>query len=44
MSTQVAEEVAAREIRDRIGHPLIDGDGHLIEVREAFVRFVHDQR
>ena len=34
------DELTAREIRERIGHPLIDGDGHLIEVREAFVRFV----
>jgi predicted TIM-barrel fold metal-dependent hydrolase len=39
MSTQT-EELSARDIRERIGHPLVDGDGHLIEVREAFARFV----
>lgn len=38
-----AEEVLATEIRQRVGHPLIDGDGHLIEVREAFVRFIEDK-
>jgi predicted TIM-barrel fold metal-dependent hydrolase len=37
------DELPAREIRQRVGHPMIDGDGHLIEVREAFVRFVHDR-
>lgn len=33
----------AREIREELGHPLVDGDGHLIEVREAFVRYVQDK-
>jgi predicted TIM-barrel fold metal-dependent hydrolase len=42
MSIEV-DAPSAREIRARLGHPLIDGDGHLIEVREAFVRFVHDR-
>jgi len=37
-----ASELTARAIRERVGHPLIDGDGHLVEVREAFVRFVHE--
>jgi hypothetical protein len=41
--TTTTEELSAREIRERIGHPLIDGDGHLVEVREAFVRFVHER-
>ena len=38
--TTTTEELSAPEIRGRLGHPTIDGDGHLIEVREAFVRFV----
>jgi predicted TIM-barrel fold metal-dependent hydrolase len=39
----VTQELSVHEIRQRTGHPLIDGDGHQIEVREAFVRFVSDQ-
>jgi hypothetical protein len=35
--------LSAPEVRARIGHPMIDGDGHLIEVREALVRFVHER-
>lgn len=31
-----------RKVRERIGHPAIDGEGHLIEMREAVVRFVRD--
>jgi predicted TIM-barrel fold metal-dependent hydrolase len=38
----LTQELSVHEIRQRTGHPLIDGDGHLIEVREAFVRFVSD--
>ena len=41
MTTEVGE-LSAPEIRARIGHPTIDGDGHLVEVREALVRFVHE--
>ncbi|MFI5046313.1 MAG: amidohydrolase family protein [Acidimicrobiia bacterium] len=41
--TAQTDELSAHEIRERVGHPLIDGDGHLIEVREAFVRFVHER-
>jgi predicted TIM-barrel fold metal-dependent hydrolase len=33
------EDLSTREIRERVGHPVIDGDGHLVEVREALVRF-----
>jgi predicted TIM-barrel fold metal-dependent hydrolase len=40
MTTISTEELSAPEIRERLGYPMIDGDGHLIEVREAFVRFV----
>jgi predicted TIM-barrel fold metal-dependent hydrolase len=42
MTAEVGE-LSAPEIRSHIGHPMIDGDGHLVEVREAFVRFA-DQR
>jgi hypothetical protein len=35
--------LSAPEVRARIGHPMIDGDGHLIEVRGALVRFVHER-
>src|SRR5215469_15622331 len=38
----MAGELSVHEIRERIGHPVIDGDGHLIEVRAALVRFVAD--
>ncbi|MBO0730588.1 MAG: amidohydrolase family protein [Acidimicrobiaceae bacterium] len=41
--TSAPDRISAEHIRERVGHPLVDGDGHLIEVREAFVRFV-DQR
>jgi predicted TIM-barrel fold metal-dependent hydrolase len=41
--TQLEQELSARDIRERVGHPLVDGDGHLIEVKEAFVRFVRSQ-
>src|SRR5438067_452761 len=37
------DEIGARRIRERVGHQLVDGDGHLVEVREAIVRFVHDR-
>jgi predicted TIM-barrel fold metal-dependent hydrolase len=37
------EELSAPDIRQRVGHPMIDGDGHLVEVREALVRFVHQR-
>lgn len=30
-------------VRERVGHALVDGDGHLIEVRAAFVRFVQER-
>lgn len=40
--TQV-DTLSAPQIRERMSHPSIDGDGHLIEVREAFVRFVEDR-
>lgn len=30
-------------IRSEIDHPLVDGDGHLIEVRDGFVRFCMEQ-
>src|SRR4051794_7377278 len=43
MTSTSTEALSAKDIRERLGHQLIDGDGHLIEVREAFVRFV-DQR
>lgn len=33
--TQV-DTLSAPQIRERMSHPSIDGDGHLIEVREAF--------
>jgi predicted TIM-barrel fold metal-dependent hydrolase len=36
-------EASAPEIRDRVGHPMIDGDGHLVEVREAIVRFARQR-
>lgn len=36
----MTHELSVHEIRERAGHPLIDGDGHLIEVREGLVRFV----
>ncbi len=42
MTVQVAAP-SAPAIRERLGHPIIDGDGHRIEVREAFVRFVHER-
>jgi len=38
----LTQELSVHEIRQRTGHPLIDGDGHLIEVREAFAAFVSD--
>ncbi|HXN59206.1 MAG TPA: amidohydrolase family protein [Acidimicrobiales bacterium] len=38
--TTDTQNSSAREIRERLGHELIDGDGHLVEIREAFVRFV----
>jgi predicted TIM-barrel fold metal-dependent hydrolase len=41
--TTKVDELSARDIRERLRHPMIDGDGHLIEVREAFVRYVHDR-
>src|SRR2546430_781278 len=34
-------DTGIRTLRDRIGHQLVDGDGHLVEVREAIVRFAH---
>jgi len=37
-------ESSAPEIRDRVGHPMIDGDGHLVEVREAIVGFARGRR
>jgi predicted TIM-barrel fold metal-dependent hydrolase len=42
MSTHT-EITSAAAIRERLGHTLIDGDGHLVEVRAAFVRFVEDR-
>lgn len=39
----MSEQSSVQSLRERIGHPMVDGDGHLIEVREAFVRFVHEQ-
>ena len=41
--TQLEHKLSARDIRERVGHPLVDGDGHLIEVKEAFVRFVRSR-
>ena len=41
--TQLEHQLSARDIRERVGHPLVDGDGHLIEVKEAFVRFVRSR-
>jgi predicted TIM-barrel fold metal-dependent hydrolase len=41
--TTFLDDLSAREIREQLGHPVIDGDGHLIEVREAFVRYVHER-
>ena len=41
--TQLEHKLSARDIRESVGHPLVDGDGHLIEVKEAFVRFVRSR-
>ena len=30
----------SQEIRDRIGHPIIDSDGHTLEVMPLVVEFV----
>jgi predicted TIM-barrel fold metal-dependent hydrolase len=43
MTINETEELSARAIRERIGHPLIDGDAHLVEVRAALVRFVEQR-
>lgn len=36
------QELSARAIRERIGHPLVDGDAHHIEVRAALYKYVVD--
>jgi predicted TIM-barrel fold metal-dependent hydrolase len=41
--TTKTEIVSIQDIRSGLDHPLIDGDGHLIEVREAFCRFADDK-
>jgi predicted TIM-barrel fold metal-dependent hydrolase len=41
--TRKTGDKPAREIREQIGHPLIDGDAHHVEVRAAFHRYVVDQ-
>jgi predicted TIM-barrel fold metal-dependent hydrolase len=36
-------ELSAPGIRERVGHPIVDGDGHLVEVRQALVRFAYQR-
>lgn len=42
-TTQSDAPASAREIREHLGHPMVDGDGHLVEIREVFRRYVCDR-
>jgi hypothetical protein len=42
MATQFAPSEEIRRIRDRIDHPIVDGDGHVLEVTPLVVDFVRE--
>ncbi len=42
MSRSTKEESPSRHVRERLGHPVIDGDGHIVELVPVFTDFVRD--
>src|ERR1700740_2286656 len=42
MSTTRGERTPSAEIRERVGHPIIDSDGHVVEFEPALLDYIRD--
>jgi hypothetical protein len=42
MSTNGSERTRSAQIRERVGHPIIDSDGHVVEFEPALLDYIRD--
>ena len=42
MTTAATQASRAAEIRGQLGHPIVDSDGHILELTTVFVEYLRD--